>query len=147
MRRLALIIILASLPTFASPISQVKLDKLAVYWSHVLRLDDWTVYVDQVSLDQLPEGTSGASHPVPELKIFQILVLRPEDYGKLAKADGTLPLSPKAINRDIEDTVVHELIHLRLRDLMVADDAHLKSTEELTVVRLTGALMKLKKGK
>ena len=122
-------------------VSQKTLDGMVKHWQHVLLLDDWQVTAIAVRLDELPEGTTGLSRAFPAYQALRIYVLDPVDYEVLAQRDNLRVKKGKEITRDIEDTVVHELLHLRLRQLRQADDAGLEAAEEVVVVRLTKALL------
>jgi hypothetical protein len=123
-------------------ISQKSLDKITTYWVHVLKLDDWEARTHAVKLDELEAGTLGHSTRDFELRFIEIEVLDPSEYARAATAHQTVPKTGKEIIADIKDTIVHELVHLRLVDLVKADNAHLGSAEELAVDRLTSALLR-----
>lgn len=125
-------------------VSQKQLDRTVSKWQKILRLDDWRVRAKLVRLSDLDEGTLGFSEPHLDLRYCSIGVLDPRDYAKAAMAYHTIPLQGREIERDIRNTVVHELVHLRLIDLMMADAPHLGTAEELTVDRLTSALLREK---
>lgn len=128
----------------APSISQHQLDAITSKWLVRLRLTDWDVRAHLVTLEELADGTLGDAHISSLSRSVRIQILRPEDYEKAATQNGTVPKRGKEIQRDIEDTVVHELVHLRLRDLMVAEVADLRTVEEVTVNRLTSAFLEIK---
>jgi hypothetical protein len=78
---------------------------------------------------------------------MRIWVLDPQDYAEAAKEQGTVPKVGKEILRDIDDTILHEMVHLRLKELVQANDANLSDAEEVTVDRITSALEKIKNRK
>lgn len=119
-------------------ISQKHLDRMAAYWQHALALDDWEISVVAIKTSDMPDGSAGLGKWDNDLHRGTILVIRPEDY---AKTPG-LPKEQKAVERDIEDTVVHELVHLRIQEFAGADADHAKMAEEYTVVRLTNTLLR-----
>jgi hypothetical protein len=123
------------------PVKQSWLDARAKYWAGVLRLNDWEIQVQTARIEEIPPDTAGASVIVKRSHSFLILVLDPQDYGKLAVELGAPQLRGRAIRRDIEDTIIHEQIHLRLSEFAAASDEDLRSAEEMTVVRLTSALL------
>jgi len=133
------LILAASLAAAAPQITQKQLNATLHYWQNVLELQDWRISVEFIPDAQMPKGSSGMSQSDSALKMAEIVVLRPEDYALRPE----LPSGKRAIERDIEDTVVHELLHLRLKDLAGADSEHLKAAEECAVVRITTALLKL----
>ncbi len=123
-------------------ITQHQLDKMVQKWQRVLLLGDWQIRARTVRLDEIPVGAAGFSQADRDLRYMTIAVLDPADYADLAELNGTIPRHGKEIIRDIEDTVVHELVHLRLRDLVQADSAGLRAAEEMTVNRITSALLR-----
>lgn len=141
---LALTVFLSLCSAPAAPrlpvISQHQLDVLVSHWQRVLALEDWEMRATVVRLNTMPDGALGYSQRNHELRFMSIWVLDPRDYPAVALRDKTVPKTGKEIIRDIEDTVIHELVHLRLRDLVNADEDGLADAEELTVNRITAAL-------
>jgi hypothetical protein len=70
-----------------------------------------------------------------------IYVLDPRDYKEAARRNDTPVLKGKAITEDIEDTIVHELLHVRIDELSDATQENREAIEEMVVVRLTKALL------
>ena len=138
----ALLLLAVSLSATTPALSQKKLDGIVQHWRHVLLLDDWDVTAITVRIDALQEGTAGQSEVIPEYQGLIIHVLDPADYAELATRNKLRVKTGKAITRDIEDTVVHELVHLRLRSFRMAKDNELSAAEELVVTRLTTALLR-----
>lgn len=128
-------------------VTQRQLDSWVKYWKHVLTLDDWDCSIRMVGVADLPEGTLGSSQAIKPVHFVFISVLRPEDYLKLSKHDSDIPSTPKAIVDDIQNTVVHELVHVRLQEFAVADGSHIQEIEEMTVQRLATALLDAKYGR
>lgn len=140
----------------APVVTQKQVDAIAAHWQHELRLDDWAVYVHIVRREDLREGTMGNSYRSTLHRVIQINVLNPQDYHLTSHKVG------KEIVADIKDTVVHELVHLRVADvtkhLVLSEDsddltdeqkaarselkAEFSAAEETLVVRLTAALLK-----
>ena len=145
--RLALALLLCALPAIAQRVPKVtqrQVDAMAAKWQRVLSLEDWHIHVQIVPITELEEATYAGSMRNRDTRVILIRVMRPEDYAKFSVAtDGEL--KGKAITRDIEDSILHELMHLRLDALTTADDKHLDVAEEYTVVRLTEALMGMRK--
>jgi len=145
MRRLLLSLLLLTSSVFAAPVvSQHWLDAKVHYWSHVLRLEDWDIRAYTAHAYELKDETWGQSRRVIPVRVMIILVLDPADYPEVEKINGTPPKSDKEILADIEDTIVHELVHLRLRDLVMCTDESEEErlAEELTVNRITAALLR-----
>lgn len=107
-------------------------------WQKRLNLQDWTVSVAVLRSTALKPNTVGNIHWDREKKTATISVLDPADY--------KLPFD--AMLKDIEFTVVHELIHLEMSPIL----ADLKRTdanrmeEEHAVNHMAEALLKLDRG-
>jgi hypothetical protein len=112
--------------------------KLGV-WQKRLNLQGWDISVVVSRADGLRPKTAGNIHWDPKKKAAVIRVLDPADY--------RLPLT--AVLRDIEFTVVHELVHLEmapvLGELQRTDANRLE--EEHAVNHMTEALLKLDRGR
>jgi len=125
-------------------VTQKQVEHSIHYWQHALRLDDLDIYGLIVPLNKLPDGTTGASKC--SFSTCEIRVLQPSDYVKLENNT----LEGKEILNDIENTIVHELVHIRLRklsDIYKTKTIECIITEECTyaeeyvVVRITSALL------
>ena len=138
---IALLLCLSGLLLAAPKVSQKQLDAWVAHWQRVLQLEDWRIAAMTARIDDLPDGAAGVSRSDPAYQEFTIHVLDPQDYARLATDNGVRPKYGKAILRDIEDTVLHEMLHLRLRSFRVAQEGDMRSAEELVVVRLTSAFL------
>lgn len=127
-------------------VTQKQVEHSIHYWQHVLRLDDLDIYGLIVPLNKLPDGTTGASKCAIVFATCEIRVLQPSDYAKLENNT----LEGQEILNDIENTIVHELVHIRLRklsDIYKTKTIECITTEECTyaeeyvVVRITSALL------
>jgi hypothetical protein len=109
-------------------------------WQKRLNLLEWKISVVVSCAGDLKPKTLGNIHWDREKKTAVIRVLDPADYSNM-------PLD--AMLRDIEFTVVHELIHLEMvpifSDLQRTDANRLE--EEHAVNHMAGALLKLDRGK
>ena len=107
-------------------------------WQKRLNLQGWDISVVVSRADGLKPKTAGNIHWYPDKKTAVIRVLDPADYH--------LPLA--AVLRDIEYTVVHELIHLEMAPVL--GDLHRteanRADEEDAVNHMTEALLKLDRG-
>jgi hypothetical protein len=128
-------------------ITQKHLDSVVKYWQNILSLQDWEIKASVVHIPDLEPGTLGESLRNTPLRAMRIWVLDPQDYAQAAKEQGTVPKVGKEILRDIDDTILHEMVHLRLKELVQANDANLSDAEEVTVDRITSALEKIKNRK
>jgi hypothetical protein len=99
------------------------------YWQHRLQLDDWTVYVLLARPADLRTGTLGNIHWDAEKKQATIRVMDASGYpGDLAP-----------MLKDMEVTVVHELVHLELASMPVAEAD--RNNQENAIDRITAALL------
>jgi hypothetical protein len=104
-------------------------EKLSL-WQKRLKLEDWTVTVIASQRDSLRTGTLGNIRWDLEKKTAVIKVLDP----------GNDQMSSAAILRDMEFTVVHELIHLEFCASTRADS---RADEETSVNNIAEALLQL----
>ena len=104
--------------------------KLAV-WQHRLRLDSWNITLTMAHTGSLRPQTAGNIHWDPAAKTAEIRVLDPVDY-RMAYDD---------MMRDMEFTVVHELLHLELASLPRTDAS--RPDEEVAVNQIAQALLNL----
>jgi hypothetical protein len=100
-------------------------------WQTRMNLGTWDIRVELVRADRLDPKTLGNVHWDTDLKAATISVLCPEDY----------KLPYKAMLKDMEFTVVHELVHLELASLPRSDES--KRVEEHAVNEIASALLKL----
>ncbi len=106
-------------------------EKLSL-WQKRLKLEDWSVTVVTSQRDGLRTGTLGNIRWDPEKKTAVIRVLDPSDY----------QTSSEATLRDMEFTVVHELIHLEFCASTRADQSS-RTDEESAVNHIAEALLQL----
>jgi hypothetical protein len=100
-------------------------------WQERLNLTDWDIRFDMVRSKDLEAKTLGNVHWDTDAKTARISVMSSYDY--------TLPY--KDMLKDMEFTVVHELVHLHLASLPRSDAS--RRTEEHAVNELAAALLKL----
>lgn len=98
-------------------------------WQHRLRLDDWKIEARMVRVWELKQDTLGNVKWNRDKKSAVIRVLDPVDY----------ELPADKIAADIENTVVHELLHIRLSAL--PKDRNNPKVEEGVVNPLAQALL------
>jgi hypothetical protein len=107
-------------------------------WQRRLNLSDWDISLIVARASELKPKTLGNVHWDLEKKTAIIRVLDPADYR----------LPPNLVLRDIELTVVHELIHLEmapaLADLHRTDANRVE--EEKAVNHMADALLTLDRG-
>jgi hypothetical protein len=114
-----------------SPAQRYLNERLSL-WQKRLKLEDWSVTVVTSQRDGLRTGTLGNIHWDPEKKTAVIRVLDPSDY----------QAPSEAILRDMEFTVVHELIHLEFCASTRADQSS-RADEETAVNHIAEALLQL----
>ena len=102
-----------------------------VIWQKRLKLEDWNIAFKLVHYSDLKPKTLGNIHWDSDLKKASMSILSPSDY-KLAFPDAL---------KDMEYTVVHELVHLQLSSLPRNEAS--RSAEEKAVNTITEALLNL----
>jgi hypothetical protein len=88
-----------------------QLEQKLKEWQKRLRLQDWIIQVRIARANELPENSMGCVHAVLPKKMASIKVLDPIDY------DHSL-----MVPQDMEDTLVHELLHLHLEPILQGID-------------------------
>jgi len=107
-------------------------------WQRRLNLKDWEISIVVAPAGALKKNTVGNIRWDKDKKTAVIRVLDPADY--------KIPFA--AILKDIEFTVVHELIHLEMSPVLAdlnRTDAN-RMEEEYAVNHMTDALLKLDRG-
>jgi hypothetical protein len=100
-------------------------------WQDRMNLKDWNIQVELVRADQLEPKTLGNIHWDTNIKAASIGVLSPLDY-KLAYGP---------MLKDMEFTIVHELVHLELASLPKSEAS--RRIEEHAVNEIASALLRL----
>lgn len=115
--------------------TQKQLLKLAREWVQVLRLQDWRIDVRFVRGEEI-NGCFGETSINFPLKTAYVKICRPEDM----KYKGYL-------GSDIEETLVHELIHLHIEVLCrnAGQDSELRFLAEQAIEAMSLALVGLKR--
>jgi hypothetical protein len=105
------------------------------YWQHRLALDQWDIHILLSRPEDLRPGTLGNIHWDREKKSATIRVMDSTGY----HTDLTSML------KDMQVTVVHELVHLELASLPVAEAD--RNNQEFAIDRLTAALLAAEEGR
>lgn len=105
-------------------------EKVAV-WQKRLKLDDWTVSVVMTRKADLKQGTMAGIRWDKGKKTATMWAMDAADYA----------VSDEEMLKDLEFTVVHELIHLELASLPKSEASRRK--EEFAVNQLAEALLAL----
>lgn len=119
--------------------------KALAYWQKQLRLQDWNITVKVARRSDMATNAYGEVSPSRIYRQADIALRDPTDF---ADDDG-----PR--ERDMEDSLVHELLHVVLKDCRIDardDDGNLTSegiAEERAIDALAAAIVGLhrKKGK
>lgn len=118
------------------PIAETYLRQRLALWQDRLKLGDWKISVIQSHPRNLRPGTLGNIHWDADQETAVIRVLDASDY--------QMPL--RAALKDMEFTVVHELIHLELSSLtrnFKSRSEESYSGEEQAVNRMADALLQV----
>jgi hypothetical protein len=105
-------------------------EKLA-RWQRQLKLEDWSISVVMTQRQRLRRGTLGSIRWDAGKKAATIRVLDPADY----------QVPYRAMLKDMEFTLVHELIHLELASLPRSEAS--RTDEEFAVNNVASALIAL----
>lgn len=104
-------------------------------WKGRLGLDAWNVTIVMTKRADLKPKTLGGIQWDKRKHTATISVMHPADYN----------MSREDMLSDMEETVVHELLHLKLSPLNRSEAA--RSSEEEAVNGIAGALLKLERTK
>lgn len=105
------------------------------YWQHRLALDDWDVHILLSRPEDLRPGTLGNIHWDREKKSATIRVMDSTGYHT----------EMAAMLKDMQVTVVHELVHLELASLPIAEAD--RTNQEFAIDHLTDALLTADEGR
>jgi hypothetical protein len=113
------------------PLAERCVRKKLVLWQRRLNLQDWSISVVMSHPTDLRQRTLGNIHWNADQKTAVIRVLDASDYH--------MPF--RVTMKDMEFTVVHELIHLELASLPRSEAS--RSDEEYAINHLANALLQL----
>lgn len=120
----------------AAPIKMydaASLSRLTRFWQKKLRLTDWKVTVRYAKQDEFEDGDGqGQCNDSLHARTAEIFVLHPDEYDPA--------IYPNNLPQDIEDVVVHELVHLHLAPWVTKNKAERIQMEQ-AVESITGALI------
>jgi hypothetical protein len=106
---------------------QVHLERQLRAWQKRLNMEDWNLSIQVVRKSGLDKDTWGNAEWDSDTKSGVINVLDPQDYN----------LKGTELRRDMECTIVHELVHIQVSPL---DSGHPEAQEEV-VNRIMTALL------
>jgi hypothetical protein len=112
-------------------LAQVYLEKKLAHWQKRLDLKDWQITLELADTKVLRAGSLGNIHWDLPSKTARIRVLDASEYKS----------TYDAAVRDMEFTIVHELIHLDFASLPRDDES--RKDEEKAVNRMATALLRL----
>jgi hypothetical protein len=131
MRRLVAVLVLS---TFCLSVEALQLAPLQAHlekqlrgWQKRLGLEDWDLSLQVVRKSALDQDTWGNAEWDSDAKTGVISVLDPQDYN----------LKGSELKRDMECTIVHELVHIQVSPL---DSGNPQAHEEV-VNRIMNALL------
>ena len=100
-------------------------------WQERLRLQDWIVRARICRRHELPSNSQGRVYVTLSKKMANILILDPVDY----EPDNMLP-------QDMENSLVHELLHLHLWPITGDDEEGIyRIAEEQAIESITSGLL------
>lgn len=114
--------------------SEQHLKEQLTRWQDRLKLSDWDISLELARSADLRPGTLGNVHWDKPAKTAHIRVLDPNDY----------QMNYYAAVRDMEFTIVHELVHLELASLPRSEAS--RGDEEVAVNQMAEALLALERG-
>lgn len=121
----------------AKAISQRKLNSIKLEWQRKLRLQDWRIKISFADAEFLKDVAGfeavGACEAHPEPRKAEIWIL--QDVGELPEDQ-----------QDIEETVLHELLHCHFEAFRTADPMNQLQIEQIIEV-MTEALLAEKRAK
>lgn len=117
--------------------SQVGLERTCRFWQKKLRLADWRVTIKFVRAEEMGDEAQGKCHWNDQARTAAIWILHPDDYKPTNY--------PNDVQQDIEDTIVHELLHLHLIAWDTDDKPADERFMEQAIESITGALLTLKR--
>ena len=114
-----------------------KLQAMFAEWQKRLRLQDWKIYVEiSRDRDMKFEGNGGEVHWQIEAKQAVINIIDPIDYPPNTMAE-----------QDMEQTLVHELLHLHFAPFDAEHNTPADVAQEQAIHAIAEALVKLKREK
>ena len=113
--------------------TEESLKTLLTEWQKRLRLQDWGIFVKTARLAEMQCGGQGECEWVLKRKEATIVLVDPIDY----------PL--ELVDQDMEETLVHELLHLHFVILQPKDGTAEDTALEQAIVCISEALVKLKR--
>lgn len=87
------------------------LNELVCKWQELLRLQDWDIYIAFVDKDTLDRGQVASSTVYMLRKKAYLRFVHPDQFGEAS-----------LVPEDLEQSVVHELLHIPLNAMEVANE-------------------------
>lgn len=113
-----------------------KLEERLAYWQKKLNLLDWQFEVNICRARDMKENCAGSINWTLSNKMALISILNPIDYPEDAMGV-----------QDMENTLVHELLHIHLAPLNddYSQNEHYTLFEEWAICSIAGALIELER--
>ena len=115
-------------------LTQSSAQRALNYWQRRLRLTEWTITVEIVRGDRLSRGGQRLLGECEVLSTKQIAVIRLLDHNDFIPDNGFVTF------HDMELTLIHELLHVRLNGLRDGVEAVEELSEERAVHALSQTL-------
>jgi hypothetical protein len=103
-------------------------------WQHIVRLEDWDIAINFGRWHEVHEEAVAHCHYSRARREAHLVIRHPDDWGPETWAG----------DNDMELTIVHELLHLKLSGLDNTDAT--KQVEEALVEQMARSLVRLKRG-
>jgi hypothetical protein len=117
---------------------QDYLNEIVETYAAILRLQDWTIEASYGTLKEVPANCEAFLSYDRYHGEAEIIVLHPDQVDLLENH------GPSFHEADIEESAVHELVHLRFIDVQPEDQPHVTSVhEERAINAMTKALVQL----
>jgi hypothetical protein len=100
-------------------LTEEQLQQKLKEWQKRLRLQDWIIKVRLARRYELPEDSMACVNAVLPKKMASIKILDPIDYDQSIM-----------VPQDMEDSLVHELLHLHLEPIVGDDDSKYIEVEQ-----------------
>jgi hypothetical protein len=114
-------------------LTEEQLQEKLMEWQKRLRLQDWIVQVRIARALELPENSMGCVHAVLPKKMASIKILDPIDYDHSSMCP-----------QDMENTLVHELLHLHFEPIVLNNDSKTIELEQAIESITSGLLTALR---
>ena len=109
--KVPVVLLLCVLSCLAKNPLESRLDRQLKFWQKRLGLEDWNLSLRVVRQQVIGNDSWGTAVWIPETRSGVVNVLDPRDYN----------LKGSELKLDMECTIVHELVHIRVAPLQASD--------------------------